>query len=66
MIAAVVVAAVVFVWWRARASKLRRSTLKANQAAQQVFSPYASLAPRSPRDGLLGALASRFLRGKGF
>lgn len=61
MIAIPIVLGALFVWWRLRQNNVRSSNLAANQAAQQVQSPYAALYPRSGRLGMRGALAERFL-----
>lgn len=61
MIAIPIILGVLFLVWRLRAQKLRTSNLAANQAAQQVQSPYAALHVRSPRASITGAVADRVL-----
>jgi hypothetical protein len=61
VIVVVGVLVVLVVVWRARAAKLRGSTLDANQAAQQVQSPYSALYPRRGPGSIAGNFADRFL-----
>lgn len=57
---------VVIVYVVAKRRQMRSSTLAANQAAQQVQSPYSAVYPRNGRPGLLGQIAERYLGGGRF